>query len=252
MNKIFNLSNKVAIVTGSARGIGKAIALSLAKQGAHIVVSDIINGNATVKAIKKLKRKSIFVKTDVSKKEDVNNLVNTTLKKFRRIDILVNNAGILKMCPAEKISEEDWDKIMAVNLKGYFLCAKAVSKQMMKQRSGNIINVASIAGINAFATIAAYCASKAGIILLTKTLAVEWAKYNIRVNAICPGVIVTAMTKGLLADKNFKKMILTKTPLGRAGKPEEMASVAVFLASPASSYVTGHALVADGGWTAGL
>ena len=252
MNKLSNLSNKVAIVTGSARGIGKAIAIALAKQGAHVVVSDIINGNSTVNAIKKLRRKSIFVKTDVSKKEDIDNLIDITIKKFRRIDLLVNNAGILKMCPAENVTEEDWDKVIAINLKGYFLCAQAAAKKMIKQKSGNIINVASIAGLGAYATAVAYCASKAAIILLTKTLAVEWGKYNIRVNAICPGVIVTAMTKGLLANKKFKEMTFAKTPLGRAGKPEEMATVAVFLASNASSYITGHALVADGGWTASL
>lgn len=254
IEELFDLTGKVAVVTGGSRGIGKAIAVELAKHGADIVIGDVLLRDAEQAAaeILELGRQAIVVKTDVSRRREIDRLVRRTVSKFGKIDIFVNNAGIYKTGPTETLSEAEWDRVIDINLKGYFLCAQAAGKEMIKQKSGNIINIASIAGLGGFSNSAAYCSSKAGILLLTKTLAVDWAKHNIRVNAICPGVIKTPMTDPLMKDKAFQQMILQKTPLGRSGKPEEIAGGALFLASKASSYVAGHALVIDGGWTAGL
>lgn len=252
MADLFDLKGKVAIVTGAARGIGASIAEELARYGADIVVSDIILGDETVAKIKKLKRKAIFIKTDVSKKNEVENLVKETIEKFKKIDILVNNAGIFRPGATESLSEDEWDKTIDINLKGYFLCAQAAGKHMIKQRKGVIVNIASIAGLVGYAQAAAYCSTKGGIILLTKALATEWGKYGIRVNAICPGIIETAMTKGMLSNEKTKENMLTKIPAGRTGKPEDIAPAVVYLASNASSYVTGTTLVVDGGWSCGL
>lgn len=252
MGDLFDLTGKVAIITGASRGLGKAMAIGLAEAGANMVIADVLDVTETVKEIKNTGREAIGIKVDVSKKKDVAAMVKKTINKFGKIDILVNNAGIFRMSPAEEIKEQDWDKVMAVNLKGQLLCAQEAGKQMIKQKSGKIINLASVAGKFAFAQAAAYNASKAGIILLTKTLAIEWGKHNIQVNAICPGVFATAMTEDFLKDKSFVQMIKAKVPLARYGKPKELIGTAIFLASDASSYLTGHALVVDGGWTAGL
>ncbi len=249
---MFNLTGQIAIVTGSARGIGQSIAVELARQGADVVVADIIPGNATVNKIKALKRKSFFIKVDVSKKEEIENVVTETIKKFRKIDILVNNAGIFKQGPSETFKEEDWEKTIDVNLKGYFLFAQAAGRYMLKKKKGCIINVASVAGIRGYPQAAAYCASKGGINLLTKSLAADWSPLGVRVNSICPGIIETAMTKDILANKKVKQAMLMKIPLRRTGKPVDIAGGAVFLASDASSYITGQELVIDGGWTCTL
>ncbi len=253
-NKIFDLTGKIAIVTGGSRGLGKAISLGFAKFGANVVIADILEEEAkeSVKEIEKLGVKAIFVKTDVSKKEDVENMVKKTVEKFGKIDVLVNNAGIYRRKPTETLEESEWDKIMDVNLKGQFLCAKAVGEVMIRQKSGKIINIASVAGEFAFPQSAAYNSSKAGVIMLTKTLAIDWAKHNIQVNAIAPGVFETPMTSGLLRDEGFKEIIKNNIPLGRSGEPNELVGTAVFLASDASSYVTGSVITVDGGWTAGL
>ncbi|MBA7663192.1 3-oxoacyl-[acyl-carrier-protein] reductase FabG [subsurface metagenome] len=249
---MISLKNKVAIVTGAARGIGQSIAIELARFGANVVVSDVLPGNITVNKIKKLRRKAIFVKTDVSNKQEVSALINNTIKKFKRIDILVNNAGVFRSSLIENLSEQDWIKTMDINLKGYFLCAQAVIKHMMKKRQGVIINIASVAGLVGYPQAEAYCASKGGIILFTKSLAADLGKYGIRVNAICPGVIETAMTQDILSDKKTKQGMLAKIPLSRIGKPRDIAGCAVFIASDLSSYITGTTLVVDGGWTCAL
>ncbi len=252
MTDLFDLTGKVAIVTGAARGIGQSIAVELARKGANVVVSDIIPGNSTVNQIKKLKRKSFFIKADVSKKQEVENLINETLKQFKKIDILVNNAGIFQPSPTETLKEEDWEKTIDINLKGYFLCAQAVSKYMLKRKKGVIINIASVAGLEGYAQGASYCASKGGIINLTNSLAAEWGPKGIRVNSICPGIIETAMTKGMLTNKKTKQGMLMKIPLKRTGKPIDIAGAAVFLASDNSSYITGTEIIIDGGWTCSL
>lgn len=246
MNSLFDLSGKVAIVTGSARGIGEGIAIELAKSGANVVVSDIISGENTVKKIKSLGKKSIYIKTDVSNEKEVIELINQTMKKFGRIDILVNNAGIYMTAPTTSVSEQDWEKTIHIDLKGVFLCSREALKHM--KRGASIINISSIAGISGFNQSAAYCAAKGGVRMLTKSLAVEFGSKGIRVNSIHPGVIETPMTSGLLKDKKMMIGTVAKVPLGRIGKPVDIAGPVVFLASDAASYVTGEELVVDGGW----
>lgn len=249
---LFNVEGKISVVTGASRGLGKAMAIGLAKAGANVIVTDVLDTTKTVNAIKKLSRESLGLKVDVTHKSDVEAMVKEVQEKFGKIDILVNNAGILRAGNAEVLDKEDWDKVLQVNLTGQFLCAQAVGRQMIKQKSGSIINIASIAGLGGYASSVPYSASKAGIILMTKTLAVEWGKHNVRVNAICPGVFATNMTDSYLKDKQFKDMIQNKVPLGRHAKPDELVGTVVYLASKASEYMTGHALVIDGGWTAGI
>lgn len=254
MEKLFDLKDKVAIVTGGSRGIGKATAELLSQYGAKIVIADILEEDSasTANEIAKNGGEAIAVKTDVSSKNDVDNLVNTTISKFGKIDILINNAGIYRATPTESLSEEEWERVLDINLKGYFLCAQAAGREMIKQKYGRVVNIASVAGLGGFSNSAAYCASKAAIILLTKTLAIDWAKYNIRVNAICPGIIKTPMTDPLMKDDSFQGMIKQRVPLSREGMPEEIGAGVLFLVSDASSYMTGHAMVIDGGWTAGI
>lgn len=252
MCEMFDLTGKVAIVTGASRGLGRGMAIGLAEAGANVVVTDILDIKETVDEVKKLGREALGIKVDVTKKSDVEAMVKQALEKFGRVDILVNNAGIFRMEPTEEVKEEDWDKVLAVNLKGQFLCAQEVGKHMIKQKSGKIINIASVAGKFAFAESAAYNVSKAGVILLTKTLATDWGKHNVKVNAICPGAFHTPMTEDLLKDENFINLIKMRVPLGRAGEPEDLVGTVIYLASKASDYMTGHALVIDGGWTAGL
>jgi NAD(P)-dependent dehydrogenase (short-subunit alcohol dehydrogenase family) len=252
ISDLFNLKTKTAIVTGASRGLGQAMAIGLAKAGANVVAADLLEVAVTVDDIKRLGRESFGVKVDVTKPADIEKMVQQTVKKFGRIDILVNNAGIVRQALAESMKQKDWDDVIQINLKGEFLCAQEVGKQMIKQQTGRIINIASVAGLLGSTGTAAYCASKAGIILMTKTLALEWAKYNINVNAICPGVFVTTMTDPYLKDPSFQQLIKTRVPLARPGVPEELVGTVIFLSSRASEYMTGHALVIDGGWTAGL
>ena len=244
MTNLFDLTGKVAIVTGAARGIGQGIAIELARAGANVVVSDIIPGDNTVNQIKKLKRKAVYVKTDISKKKEVENLITETLKNFKKIDILVNNAGIYITGNTLDLPEESWDKTMNINLKGCFLCSQAALKHMKKGAS--IINISSVAGIEGSPGGAAYCASKGGIRLLTKALAAEFGHLGIRVNSIHPGLIDTVMTAGL--DKKMKEGMMSKFLIKRTGKPIDIAGPVVFLASEASSYMTGSEIIVDGGW----
>lgn len=253
MNNLFDLTGKAAIVTGAARGLGRAFAIGLAAAGADVLASDVLDTSETVVEIKKSGRKAVGIKIDVTKKADIEKMVAAAVSEFGKVDILVNNAGIVRSAPAENMSEKDWDDVINVNLKGQFLCAQAVGKQMIAQKKGGrIVNIASVAGILGSAASASYCASKAGVILMTKTMAIEWAPHGIRVNAVCPGIFTTDMTVDFLKDPNFAQMIKTRIPMGRTGNPEELAGTVLYLASEASSYTTGHALVADGGWTVGL
>ena len=238
------LKNKVAIVTGSSRGIGKAIALAFAREGANVVVNYVRSedeAKEVVKGIEALNSTGIAIKADISESKDVENMVNKVIEKFGRIDVLVNNAGIgahlLKGSDIEK-----WDKIMDVNLKGVFLCSQAVAKVMLKQKSGNIINISSIAGIEPGLSSLYYSISKAGVIMLTKCLALELAPY-VRVNSIAPGYVKTPMMTRALSEEEIVKSI----PLGRLGTPEDIANVAIFLASSDSDYITGQVIVVDGG-----
>ena len=248
-----SLEGKVAIVTGASRGIGKAIALTFAGAGADVVVCsrDLDGKLGTVaEEIKGLGRRSLAVPTDVMQKAALDNLVQKTMAEFGAIDILVNNAGTAVRKSVLEHTEEDWDKVIDTNLTSYFLCSRAVAKIMTEQKRGNIISIASVRGIRGAPGRIGYNVSKAGVIMLTRVLALEFASDNIRVNAIAPGWIKTEMTAPLMNDPEARKEIDATIPIGRWAEPDEMANVALFLASDMSSYVTGHTLVADGGITA--
>jgi 3-oxoacyl-[acyl-carrier protein] reductase len=241
------LTGRVALVTGAAQGIGKAVALLLARNGADIIVSDINLEKAeeTANEIKSIGRKALAVKGDVANWNDVERMVEVILEKFAKIDILVNNAGITRDKLILRMTEEDWDAVLDVNLKGTFHCTKAVVRHMAKQRSGKIVNIASVVGEMGNAGQANYSASKAGVIGLTKTIAREFAQRGININAIAPGYIETPMTEALpeKAKEELKKLI----PMERLGKPEDVAEAVLFLVSEESSYVTGQVLNVNGG-----
>jgi len=241
------LEGKVALITGGARGIGQAIAMTFAREGADIVVADVNLEIAqkTALEIQALGRKAMALEIDVTNYEKVEEGINKILDKMGKVDILVNNAGITKDNLIMRMSCADWDAVINVNLKGTFNCIKAVSRPMVKQRSGRIISIASIIGLMGNAGQANYAASKAGIIALTKTVAKELASRNINANAVAPGFIQTAMTDKLPED--IKKKMLEAIPLAKLGTPEDVANVCLFLASAESSYITGQTITIDGG-----
>jgi len=243
------LQNKSAIVTGGAQGIGKAISLALAREGANVLVADIRNQEAeTVSAeIVEMGRKSLSFEIDVSRKSRVDEMVEKAAGAFGAIDILVNAAGIFVRSSIEDVSEEDWDRVMAVNLKGTFLCSQSVGRRMIKQGTGSIVNIASIAGHTPQININAYSPSKAGVIMLTKLMAVEWAGYGIRVNAISPGPTATPMFTAIYDSEEKLKRRQRAIPQNRVARPEEIAHTAVFLCSEEAGFITGDSLVIDGG-----
>lgn len=242
------LEGKVALVTGASRGIGRAIALELARQGANVAVNYAGNeakANEVVETIRSLGREAFAVQADVACAEDVERIVKTVLDQFGRLDILVNNAGITRDNLLMRMKEEEWDAVINTNLKGVFLCTKAATRTMMKQRYGRIINVASVVGVIGNPGQANYVAAKAGVIGLTKTAARELASRNITVNAIAPGFITTDMTEGL--SEELKADMLKQIPLARFGEPDDVARAVAFLASDAACYMTGQTLHVDGG-----
>lgn len=242
------LEGKVALVTGASRGIGREIALGLAKQGADVVVNfsgSEERANQVAAEIKELGRNAIAVQCDVSNSESVTSMVKATIDTFGKLDILVNNAGITKDNLLMRMKEDEWDDVININLKGVFLCTKAVTRQMMKQRSGRIINISSIVGVSGNPGQANYVAAKSGVIGLTKTTAKELSSRGITVNAIAPGFITTDMTDKLTED--VKDQMLKQIPLARFGEPSDIANVVVFLASEDSRYMTGQTLHVDGG-----
>ncbi|MFS0763129.1 3-oxoacyl-[acyl-carrier-protein] reductase [Peribacillus phoenicis] len=242
------LEGKKALVTGASRGIGREVALELARQGADVAINysgSEAKANEVVEEIKALGRKAFAVQCDVANSESVTSMIKEVIEQFDRVDILVNNAGITRDNLLMRMKEDEWDSVINTNLKGVFLCTKAVTRQMMKQRSGRIINMASIVGVSGNAGQANYVAAKAGVIGLTKTTAKELASRGITVNAIAPGFISTDMTGELPED--VRKAMLDQIPLARFGDPKDIAAVASFLASDASKYMTGQTLHVDGG-----
>ena len=247
----FSIKGKIALVTGAASGLGEASALGLAKYGANIVLVDI-NGkglNRVAGLIKALNRRAWCYRVDIKRISAIKTTIDKVEKECGRIDILLNSAGLNIQQWAEEVTEEAWDSINNVNTKGLFFVCQAVGKVMMKQKYGRIINISSDAGSVALIRRAAYCTSKGGVNQLTKVLALEWAKYNINVNAIAPSFIATPLAKSFLKEKAIFDYVMENTPLKRVGDPVDVASAVVFLASNAGNYITGHILQVDGGWT---
>jgi 2-deoxy-D-gluconate 3-dehydrogenase len=249
-----NVAGKTAIVTGAGSGLGKSIALALAQSGADLVITEvpgrIDRAQEVVESVQSYGREAIALKLEVTSVKSIQRMVDTAIKRFSRIDILVNNAGINIPKDALDVTEEDWDRVLDVNLKGVFFCAQAVGREMVKRKSGKIINMASQNGVVGYYQRAAYCSSKAGVVNLTRVLAVEWASHHVNVNAVAPTFVLTPLTEKMFANRSFSREIRRRIPLGRLGKPEDVAGAVVFLASPAADLITGHTLLVDGGWTA--
>jgi len=248
-NSPFDLKDKVAIVTGGGTGIGRGIAIEFARAGADVVVASrkLENLEKVAAEIKSLGRQTLAIATDVRKPEDVDSMVQKTMEQFGRIDILVNNAGASFRCPLEDMSAGGWDAVIGIDLKGVFLCSKAAGKVMIQQKKGKIINISSIAGVYGSPMMVHYGAAKAGVINLTTSLASEWAKHNILVNCIAPGPIITEGYQGVRTAGGIGDLPPGSNALNRWGEPEEIAYAAIFLASEASSFVTGETICVDGG-----
>ena len=247
-----DLSGKVALVTGGSKGIGYGMAHALAQTGADIIIvsRNLAEGEKAAQDMRDLGRKAVAISCDVTSATAVDAMVKKSVEVFGKIDILVNNAGMNIRKQVVDIAEEDWDKVLNTNLKGVFLVAQRVGKEMIKQQGGKIINIASVMGAVGMPMLGSYCASKGGIVQLTKVMALEWAQYNINVNCLAPAYIRTPMTEGWLTDQARLQVILGSTPLNRIGTLEEVAGPTVFLASDWSNYMTGHTLLVDGGWAA--
>ncbi|MFH0915513.1 MAG: glucose 1-dehydrogenase [bacterium] len=249
----FDLSGKTALVTGSTRGIGRGLALGLARQGADLIVTSRNQKDCelTAEEIRALGRVVLARSCDVTDRQSVQDLATAVLGEFGRIDILVNNAGTALTKPAEDLTEEDWDRVIDVDLKGVFLCSTIFGRHMIAQRAGKIINIASMLGLVADKQILPYCVAKGGVVQMTRAHALEWAKYNIQVNALCPGYVKTPMNEAdIMGNERIYSHIIGKMPMRRLGEVGELIGPLVFLASDASSYMTGQTLVIDGGWTA--
>jgi len=248
------LNNKIAIVTGAASGIGRATAMLFASEGAKVVAADWDGDKGQRLAEEILERDgdAIFVKADVSSPDDVQRIVQKAVEAYGHLDVIFNNAGVEgEQAPTAECSLENWDRVIAINLKGVFLGMKYAIPEMLKNGGGAVINNASVAGLVGFQGIPAYCASKGGVIQLTKTAALEYAKQGIRINAICPGVIATPMVERFIGgNEEIQKTFEALEPVGRFGRPEEVAELALFLAGSGSSFCTGAPFIVDGGFVA--
>lgn len=250
---VFDLTGRVAIVTGAGRGIGREIARTLARAGANIVAAEIEAGSVSecVDEIRDMGRQAMLIETDVRRASSVEAMVEQAIAKFGQIDILVNNAGVAKNTPAEETPDDEWLHILDVNLNGVFWCCRAVGRRMLERGSGAIVNIASMSGlvVNKPQPQAAYNVSKAGVVMLTKSLAAEWGRRGVRVNSVSPGYIGTEMTKQGMNTEEWKRTWLEMTPMGRVGVPAEIANAVWYLASDAATFATGTNLVVDGGYT---
>jgi 3-oxoacyl-[acyl-carrier protein] reductase len=254
-DRMGKLDKKVAVITGGARGIGKQIALTFSREGADVVIADMREMDEVAQEIKNSGRKVITIKADISKKEEVKNLMDAAVAQFKRLDILVNNAGVGRSAIVTEMAEEDWDFVLNVNLKGVFLCTQAAARYMVGQKYGKIVNIASIAGLVGAAlpwNSSNYSASKAGVIRFTKSCSKELGPHGINVNAIAPGLVLTELhfaTRSPEDAQRFREEEIKAMPLGRAGTVQDIANIALFLASEDASLVTGQVIVADGGRT---
>ena len=249
----FDVRGDVALVTGAARGLGRAISMALAHAGADVALGlrDVRTGGELAKDIEAIGRRALPLQMDMTRLDQISCAVDDTVAHFGRLDILVNNAGLSPENLAENVREEDFDLTLAVNLKGTFFASQTAGRVMIRQKRGCIVNMSSQAGFVALPTESVYCMTKAAIAHLTKCLAVEWGKYDIRVNAIAPTFILTPGTESVLADPAFRSNVIERiAALHRIGEPMDVAGAVVFLASPAASLITGHTLLIDGGWTA--
>jgi NAD(P)-dependent dehydrogenase (short-subunit alcohol dehydrogenase family) len=249
MEQIFK--DKVVVVTGSSFGIGRSTAVAFARRGAKVVLSDCVEDMGTLNAIGEFGGEAFFVKCDVSREDDVRNMVAQAMARYGRLDFAFNNAGIEgSPAPAADCSDENWDRILAINLKGVWLCIKHEIPEMIKAGGGVIVNNASIAGLVGFPGAPAYVASKHGVVGLTKNVALDYAKEKIRINAVCPGIIHTPMIDRYTgSDPKVMQQMVVGKPMERLGQPEEIAETVVFLCSDAASFITGQAIAVDGGWT---
>lgn len=252
VGELFTLKGKTALVTGAAQGLGREIALALAKSGADLVLSDIQYPEVTAGEVQETGARWSAVQADITDEDQVQNMVARAAAEYRQVDILINNAGVsqLSFTATEDLSKTEWETVIRTNLTGTFLACKHVGKKMINAGGGSIINIATTAGITGVPRAPAYSASKAGVILLTKSLALEWARHHIRVNAIAPHYLETPLTEGLRASENLYAALVKQIPMKRFGKPSEMIGAVLFLASQASAYTTGSVLVADGGYLA--
>ncbi len=248
--KLFDLSGKVAIVTGASTGLGKGMSLGLAEAGADLVLVDHVAIIETANEVKAMGRKAITIMADLMSTAPIQSIVNEAIRTFGEVDILVNNAGIIRRTPAIDFSEKDWDDVMAINSKTAFFLSQAVARDMMKRKCGKIINIASLLAFQGGIFVPSYAASKGAVGQFTKALANEWAHHGINVNAIAPGYMATDNTKALREDPVRSKAIIGRIPAGRWGVPDDLKGAIVFLASAASDYMNGHVLVVDGGWLA--
>lgn len=251
----FRLDGRIAIVTGAGSGLGQAFATALAQAGADVVITELPGKEAaaeeTARAVRAARRRALTVPLDVTALATIQSLVERVLDERDRIDILVNNAGINIPRLALEISEEDWDRVLDIDLKGVFFCAEAVARHMVARGGGGkIVNIASQMGLVGYLYRAHYCAAKAGVVNLTRALAFEWAQYGITVNAVAPTFVRTPLTAPMFEDRTFYDDVLSRIPLGRLALPSDVVGAVVFLASPASDFITGHTLTVDGGWTA--
>lgn len=249
----FSLSSQVGIVTGGGQGLGWAFCQAFAEAGADVVIAEINpeTGQNAADRIQSMGRQALFIQTDVREKASVEAMVDQALARFGKIDFLMNNAGVALWRPAEDMSEQEWLNLMDVNLNGLFYCCQAAGKHMITRGTGRIINIASMSGVivNTPQPQTAYNTSKAAVIHLTKSLALEWARHGIRVNAICPGYMATPMAQPFFDDPKIGGVWMNLTPMNRPGQPEELGPLAVFLASEASSFITGAAILIDGGYS---